>query len=169
MDVRRAVVDDARGIAEVHVSSWQKGYVGVVPEEFLRSLSVDHRESVWRAALGREGEAAVWVAEEGGALVGWISAGKSRDPDAGPASGELWAIYVDPRCWGRGVGRALWREAEAHLRASGFTSVTLWVLEENERGLRFYRALGFVVDPGRRLEIERGGKQLVEIRLRRDL
>jgi ribosomal protein S18 acetylase RimI-like enzyme len=166
--IRRGVPADAHAIAVIHVRSWQAAYKGIVPDAFLNSLSVDRRESVWQDNLER-GASDVWVAEELGAVVGWISLSRSRDPDATPLTGEIWAIYVDPRHWRRGVGRVLSREAEVHLRTSGFNEVTLWVLEQNVQARAFYESIGFGVDPGHQKSIERGGAELIEIRLRRRL
>jgi ribosomal protein S18 acetylase RimI-like enzyme len=166
--IRRATTADAAEIAAIHVQAWQVGYRGVVPEPFLQSLSVGRREAAWRESLA-SADSEVWVAEADGRMLGWISVGDSRDPDAGETTAELWAIYVDPACWRRGVGRALWQQAEAHLVAAGFRSVTLWVLESNTRAVSFYEAFGFTPDPGHAKTLERGGVQLVEIRLRRCL
>jgi len=163
--LRAATVDDARAIATVQVRSWQSAYPGIVPEAFLRSLSVEAREAAWQAIL-REGASHTFVAEEPHGIIGWISVGRSRDPDAGPTTGELWAIYVAPESWGRGAGRALWDRGGAHLRASGFLDVTVWVLEDNRRALRFYESTGFAPDRGQQKVIELGGAALVEIRLR---
>jgi ribosomal protein S18 acetylase RimI-like enzyme len=170
MIIRRATPDDARAIAEVHVRAWQAGYRGVVPEAHLRSLSVERREEAWRQAL-TEQSSDVRVAEEGGRILAWISAGESRDDDASAGMGELWAVYVDPPCWRRGLGRALWQQAEAHLRGAGYSAVTLWVLRDNAVALRFYEALGFAREPDQASDktIEIGGIPLVEIRLRRAL
>jgi len=49
--VRAASVIDARWIAEVHVRSWQAAYRGQVPDDYLDSLSVDQRETVWTSIL----------------------------------------------------------------------------------------------------------------------
>jgi hypothetical protein len=54
---------------------------GIVPDEFLDSLSVDKRESIWRQNV-LAGHAAVWVAQESGTTVGWILAAAIRDADA---------------------------------------------------------------------------------------
>ena len=119
MVVRQAKLDDAGAIAAIHVHSWQTAYQGIVPSAFLDSLSVEQRENVWRQNLEQE-TSRTWVAEVGSHVLGWISAARSRDSDALPTTGEVWAIYVDPPYWRRGVGRRLWREAEGHLDLHSF-------------------------------------------------
>lgn len=166
MDIRRAALEDARSIAEIHVRAWQEAYRGIVPEEYLRSLSIEEREIRWRDIL-RTSSADTWIAEDAGRVLGWMSLGSSRDADAAPDTGELWAIYVAPEAWRSGVGKALWQHAEAELRRAEFESVTLWVLAENQRAQRFYESLGFSVDPGHEQTLERGGARLLEIRMRR--
>ena len=110
----------------------------------------------------------IWT-QKSDAIVGWISAGPSRDTDAGTSAGEIWAVYVASGYWGKGVGRSLCVQAEQHLRTKGFIAVTLWVLKDNERAVKFYQSNGFVLDIGATKEIERGGKTLSEVRFRKPL
>ena len=132
MEIRPATPVDAGAIAAIHVSSSQEAYRGIIPEEVLLSFTVERREATWREILTtKDGE--VWIAEEGGRPLGWICVGKSRDPDADPTVAELRAMYIAPDCWRQGVGRALWQQAEAYLRAERYARVTLWVLEKNTR------------------------------------
>jgi ribosomal protein S18 acetylase RimI-like enzyme len=60
-------------------------------------------------------------------------------------------------------------QVEQHLRSEGFIAVTLWVLRDNERALKFYQSYGFVLDIDATKEIERGGKTLSEVRFRKPL
>ena len=53
MTIRPAEVQDAAGIARVHVESWRSTYQGIFPESFLASLSVERRENYWREQLLR--------------------------------------------------------------------------------------------------------------------
>lgn len=123
---------------------------------------------MWRGLL-REKTSEVYVAEEAQDIIAWICVSKSRDPDAKPTTGELWAIYVEPGHWGRGVGRALWDRGGSYLKASGFSDVTLWTFKDNRRALRFYESAGFTLEPGHQKTIELGGADIVEVRLRRHL
>ena len=55
--------DDARGIAEVQVRSWQAAYRGQIPDSYLDGLSVAKRELAWANNL-RDRKGRVLVAEE---------------------------------------------------------------------------------------------------------
>jgi GNAT superfamily N-acetyltransferase len=123
---------------------------------------------MWRAGLAREPRpgSATFVAELDGHVVGFASVGASREEDA--REGELYAIYLLPSCWDRGIGRALLERAEKSLRASGFTEAVLWVLEGNERAERFYRAGGWQPDGTRKLDAF-AGPPLPELRYRKAL
>ena len=168
MVVRPATLEDSRAIAEIHVRSWQAAYRGIVPPAFLDSLSVEQRERGWRQRLERD-TSGTSVLEERGEVLGWVSVGSSRDDDALSSTSELWAIYVAPEHWRRGMGHRLWSDAEEQLRRAGFLDVTLWVLKENAGALRFYGANGFVVDPRVEKTVELGGAALIEVRLRKKL
>ncbi len=168
MLVRQAKPEDAKAIAAIHVQAWQVAYQGTVPQVYLDSLSVGSRERFWQQTLDQR-TSDTWVVEEGSKVLGWINAARSRDSDAGPSIGEVWAIYVDPPQWRRGIGRLLWREAERHLSASGFSEATLWVLKYNSPAIAFYESNGFVVESGSEKAITRGGAELREIRLRKRL
>jgi len=166
--IRSATPVDARAIATIHVAAWQAAYRGIVPDEYLRSLSIDGRASAWQQNL-LAADSSTWVAQESDAIVGWTSVGPSRDADADTSAGEIWAVYVAPACWGKGVGRSLCVHAEQHLRTEGFIAVSLWVLKDNERAVKFYQSNGFVLDIGATKYIERGGKTLSEVRFTKQL
>jgi ribosomal protein S18 acetylase RimI-like enzyme len=163
--VEPAGPEDARAVAAVHVRAWQAAYAGFVPAAYLASLSVDQRETIWRDAIAaREAELMVARDADADAVLGWISFGACRDRGAGPRDGEVWALYVDPGAWARGVGRTLWGHALPRLRARGFKRATLWVFPQNARAIRFYQSLGFQLEPGSEQTFELGGATMAEVR-----
>ena len=167
MQIDAARLDDARGIAEVHVRTWQTAYPGIVPREYLDSLSIDKHETMWREAIvGGKPELLV-ARDDNGGVAGWVAFGASRDKDATESAAEIWAIYVSATAWGSGVGRALWKHARVRMRDHGFTSVTLWVFPENVRAARFYESIGFALMPGSAKQFMLGGSTLNEVRYRR--
>ena len=163
MNIRPAVASDARTVATVHVYTWQSAYRGIVPDAYLDSLSIDRREPIWGNVI-QKGAPELWVAELDSQVIGWTAFGASRDQDAKPHTGELEAIYLLPRYWNIGAGRALWLITRRRLIERGFTTATLWVLAANVRAIRFYAAAGFAPDPASEKEINVGGRALREVR-----
>lgn len=50
--IRPAETQDARGIARVHVETWQYAYRGQLPNSYLAGLTVEKREQLWKESLG---------------------------------------------------------------------------------------------------------------------
>ena len=164
--LRRARENDARGIAEVHVRTWQLAYRDQLPEPYLNALSVDVREGHWATELRMlPAERRPWVAETQGEIVGFVSAGPSRDETATDMTGEVYAIYVLPDCWDRGLGRMLLAHAERDLLAHGYHDAILWVLADNERARAFYEAAGWHADGGTKQD-SIAGREVDEVRYR---
>jgi ribosomal protein S18 acetylase RimI-like enzyme len=147
MRIREAEPKDAVAIAEVHVRSWQAAYRGQLTDEYLDGLSVDERLEQHRRSLEQpRAEWRTWVADDDGRVKGFAVTGPSEDADAEPSTGEVYAIYLEPDRVGTGLGRELLEHALADLRERGFSVVTLWVLQTNERARRFYEAAGWRTD-----------------------
>jgi ribosomal protein S18 acetylase RimI-like enzyme len=159
--IRLAKIEDAEKIAEIHVYTWQTAYEGIVPAQFLDSLSIQERAYMWRTAIS-ERHGIVLIAGTPHREVGFISIGPSRDED-GKEKAEIYAIYVLPQFWHQGTGRELLDEAERRLEGQHFIALTLWVLEENAQARQFYEARGFRLDASRR-EQRIGGSLLTELR-----
>ena len=151
--IRRAQLPDAAGIAEVHVRSWRKAHEGAVPPGWLAFMQVKGREESWQAELRTQApERGPWVALVDDRVVGFATAGLSRDDDAGPGVGEVYHVYVAPECWGRGIGRNLLGHVVRDLQAHGFTRATFWVVASNDGARRWAERQGWGLDGGARDE-----------------
>lgn len=159
--IREATAADAPAIARVHVESWQTTYRGIVPDEILANLSVDHRARQWARRFGDPDAADfVYVAvNDTGAVVGFASGGPEREGDS-VYTGELYAIYLLTGQQGKGIGRQLVRIVAERLAAIGHDTMLVWVLAGNP-ARRFYAALGGVTV--RERPITMGDVSLTEI------
>lgn len=169
--VRPAEEIDAAAIARVHVATWRTAYRGLLPDDFLASLSESAYEERWRRTLSA-GASKVYVAAEGGSIVGFASGGRERAGETN-FSGELYAIYVLDESQHRGHGRELVSAMVAGLRKLGFDDMIVWVLRDNAPARRFYERLGgdyireqpITIGPTLLHEVSYGWKRLEDVKV----
>lgn len=144
MNIRKARLEDAVSIAQVHVASWRTTYAGILPSDFLAGLSVEKRTEFWRGVLVNPQESnCLYVAEnEWGEIFGFVAAGPERTQYPGYTS-ELYAIYLLQAAQGQGLGRRLVKAAVEYLVEHHYISMLVWVLADNP-SRKFYEALGGV-------------------------
>lgn len=146
MIIRTACDEDARSVAQVHVACYQRAYKGLIPDSYLRNLSVDRQQQFFQRAIAERFEEIV-VIEEEGSVLGEMAIGPCRDENMkAESAAEIWGIYISPDHWRKGFGKALAQWAIRQLRSRGHKVVTLWVLEGNVAARAFYEAMGFTVD-----------------------
>jgi GNAT superfamily N-acetyltransferase len=167
MLLRPAEPEDAIAVARVHVRSWQAAYRTLLPDDYLDQLRPEDRAQKYDFASLDPLKPWTIVAAEGGLIHGFATTGPSRDPDR-TNHGELFALYVDPEQWGRGIGIALLSAARARLFSLGFRNAVLWVLAGNLRAERFYQIGGWAPD-GTSRTVSVWGITVDEVRYQRGL
>jgi ribosomal protein S18 acetylase RimI-like enzyme len=162
--IRFACINDATAIARVHVQSWQEAYKGLMPEHFLTNLSVEHRKEQWKRSL--ESDQIILICEAQNEIIGFASAGRSRDKDLPPHAAELYTIYLLANHWGKGCGKALYQDIVELLKARGFKELSLWVLDTNTRAQSFYKVMGLQADGTKKSETWQNNVTFQEVRYR---
>lgn len=144
--IGHARLDEAAGIAAVHVAVWRTAYPGVLPDHTLTGLSLQSLGFHYGRIIQRD--PGVLVARVMGAaargepsVVGFTSASPSRAGEAGLADGEVETLYVLDDWRGQGIGRSLLLAAARHLATLSCRSMFLWVLADNPSRW-FYEHLG---------------------------
>ena len=127
------------------------------PSAFWRRYDeeLDLTEDEWRGRAA----SSCFVAVEDGRFVGMVFGAPDED-EAGIAN--LYAMYVQPKARGRGIGEALVQTQLAWGRASGFARVRLMVNVENGGATRLYERCGFR-DTGLREPLRDGPHVLCEM------
>jgi GNAT superfamily N-acetyltransferase len=167
MLIRAAKIQDAMGVARVDVRSWQAAYRGILPAEFLDALKPEDRASRYTFENPDVTKPLTIVAEDDGVITGFATTGPARDADA-EGCGELFALYVDPDCWDRGMGVELIKAARGRLVEYGFQDAILWVMKGNSRAECFYTIDGWQPDGLERSQTL-WGVTVNELRYRRGL
>lgn len=141
--------EDADDLARVHVASWRETYQGLLPDSYLKHMTVPVHARRFRAGLMRPGpqEATLAAAEREG-LVGYAAGGPSRSRRPGEA--EVTTLYVLRRAQGYGLGRRLITGMARVFAANGAQSMMLSVLRDNIPARGFYEHLGGQAEAPRR-------------------
>ena len=113
----------------------------------------------WRLRFEMDGPDGIVVVATGpdGGIVGFASAGPTRDEDA-PTEWELYSINVMAAHHGSGVASQLIAAALARRPA------TLWVIRDNARADAFYRSHGFRVEGASQIHEGTGASEIRMIR-----
>ncbi|XP_053921703.1 putative N-acetyltransferase 8B isoform X2 [Cuculus canorus] len=106
-----------------------------------QALSTDLRDI--GASYLRPPDAAFWVAEAGGAVVGMVAAAAPQDPAERGSALELKRMSVSRDFRGRGVARALCGEVLRFARARGYGAVVLSTSMVQVAAQRLYESQGF--------------------------
>lgn len=90
---------------------------------------------------------ALWVAEDGGAVLGMVAVRPHVAPDGAVQSSGAWElcrVYVHPSQHGSGLGHALVDVAEEHAITAGAQRFVLWSDTRFDRAHRFYEKRSYV-------------------------
>jgi L-amino acid N-acyltransferase YncA len=130
--IRSANLEDAPGIAKVHVTSWQQAYKDIISKSYLDNLKIEERVVFWKNKLSSINEKApVLVAESNEKeIIGFASFGIERSVSH-EKEGELYAIYLLSSNKRQGIGTKLLYEGIQFLKKQKIESLLVWVLAEN--------------------------------------
>jgi len=152
LNIRTANSEDAKSIARVHVEAWRVAYKGVMPAEFLKSISLDAREKGWVKTLSRDGRGHYVVIEQDGGVAGFCVYGPPKEDLKSKNTGELVALNIAPKTWGKGLGASLIQHVIKEGRSLGWDTIYLWVVRENRRARELYERFGFILEGGEKSE-----------------
>ena len=140
MNIRKARLKDAEGIAKVHVDSWRTTYKGIIPDDYLNSLSYEQRTELWKNNIGNKGNYVLVAENTEEQVIGFTDAWK-RDNNDEENSIDLTSIYLLENYQGMGVGKQLLKTLFEHFNQEGYDKVYVEVLEENNTRF-FYEYYG---------------------------
>ncbi len=166
MNIRAITASDIPTIAALHIEGWKGAYGGIVDQAYLDSLTIEKRIEDWTGWLAAD-ESTVFLAEDAGVPAGFVVTGRTKTPPPGSSpirpshSGEIYALYLAPDFWRKGIGTALIKHGARHLKEQKHSTICLWVLDKNQRAKAFYEKMGGQKLGGKMIDI--GPSSLKEI------
>jgi putative acetyltransferase len=94
----------------------------------------------WRFIQGRG--SLLWCIRDEFRTIGCIGV-LPEDPDSKISHVAVFFIYLEPACWGRGIGEKALRFLEAEVRDRGYLRLECSVATPNSRAVRLYEKAGF--------------------------
>lgn len=148
MIVRPVSESDVADLARVHRAAWLESYGQFVDQAYRAAQTPEVFAANWQKWQKDETVNILAAENEGGEITGLASFGKLKTPPPGSSpirplyAAEIYALFVLPSYWGKGVAQELLAGAAAGLQAQQLKSLCLWVIENNDRALSFYKKAG---------------------------
>ena len=144
----------AEEIAAVRIKTWQSAYKGIVPDSFLNSMSVESKVKSYKFGSDLEPGHYFFAVKSGSKIIGFLYLCKYREADI-EGMGEIGGIYLLPEFHSKGIGAQMMQFSIDFLKGKSYKQIGIWVLEQNEKAISFYKKFGFEID-GCRKEIDLG-------------
>jgi RimJ/RimL family protein N-acetyltransferase len=153
IQVRRAVPGDAPALVALAEAVGREEGRWILSSEGWRSVGDERR---FLRSVQSHADAAVYVAEDEGRVVGRLSLARDPHPASRHVADLGLMVAADHRR--RGVGKALLAEAVAWSRSVGVRKLELHVFPWNEPAQRLYESFGFEREGYRKRHYRRGGE-----------
>ncbi|KAI8340252.1 acyl-CoA N-acyltransferase [Chlamydoabsidia padenii] len=134
--LRPATVLDIELLASLHTISWQHSYRTMLPDSYLDNEIGQERLEYWQNKIKAEGRITMIAQDNQGQAMGFIS---------GEMDGRalLDNIHLLPQYQGGGAGQMMMRCFKTWAQERGATQMYLFVLEQNDKAIRFYERNGW--------------------------
>jgi diamine N-acetyltransferase len=141
--IRPVQADDVPALSSLASRTYAAAFgVSMSSDDLAAQLKATRSEAYFRSAVVED---TVLVAVIEDSIVGYVQLSDLRIPieDATAADQELFALYVEGKRQGRGIGKVLLGAALAHERFMRAPRIFLDVWDENARAIALYTRFGF--------------------------
>lgn len=137
--LRKALQADVPEIAQIHVDSWITAFAGLMPDKYINGYSCSSRIDEWDNVIKTNAETVV-VAETDSKIVGFMSYSAHLHFSD---TLELSKLYLCPSVYGKSLGSQLLTHLISEAETNNIKAINLYVLDNNESAIRFYKKHGF--------------------------
>jgi len=144
--VTKAAPADAFAVAEIVSQTWRAAYSEIIPKDELERF-VTQPNRIERTEMRLADPSwYCYIARAGEEPCGIVSFCACTEDENRPGCAMLRQLFALPQYWDAGVGSALLKHALTEIRRQGYSTVALWVFEQNARARRFYEKHHFALD-----------------------
>ncbi|PSW15592.1 GNAT family N-acetyltransferase [Photobacterium rosenbergii] len=139
--IKPARLEDRDAISQLHATSWQTVYAGLLTEKYLSEDVFTERGAIWHQRFSKpSSNQRILVATEDHKLLGFICIYVDQSHEYGTLIENL---HVDVSTIGKGIGKALLKHAAQVIQTeASHAGAYLEVLSQNQSAQKFYDYLG---------------------------
>lgn len=160
--IRKPEVIDAGRIVDICSTSWRQTVEGKLSSTFVQQ-TVNYWYNAEKVEQDIKKGSYSYVAEIDGKVAGVIGGGMT-----GKKRAEVYVFYIDKEYRYHGIGTALLHKLTEHQQRKGANEQWVSVQQNNELGLPFYKARGFIQQSVKETKSAAGEVQ-VSLRMKRDI
>lgn len=141
--IRRVKIGDEESLAYVQTESWKEAFKEIVPADLLsKCTEIEHTTAMYKKLLEeKKGNGYLLELDGKPHCIAWWDATREEDM---PGYAELICIHSLKANWHKGYGSLMLEQVLDDVKKAGYSQIMLWVFEDNERAIKFYKAHGFV-------------------------
>ncbi len=138
VSVRPAIPSDAPDFARIQLAAWQVSHADALGADILAALDVDAVAEQWRTTVATPPgqEFAVFTALVRDEVVGFCAV----------SPGQIVALEVHPNYQRQGHGSRLLSASVDRIRQAGATTISTWILSDNQGRKDFFGSAGMAFD-----------------------
>lgn len=160
--IRKPEPEDAERIADICSTGWRQTVEGKMSSKFQQQ-TVNYWYNPDKVTADIKKGSYSYVAEKDGIIRGVIGGGMT-----GAKTAEVYVFYIDDKYRYHGIGKTLLDELTQHQKRKGADEQWVSVQQDNELGLPFYKARGFVCQSLKETKSADGEVQ-VSLRMKRQI
>ena len=139
MIIRDAVYSDIDNIAKLYISNWKETYKGLLPEDYLNSLTKEYAVEKWNKYLKSENH--IFVAYEENEFLGFVA---SKKDDNEECYWYLDSLHITKNSRGTGIGTKLIYKVGKYALTNGYQCMSICIVKGNDSAKSIYKKLGAV-------------------------
>lgn len=161
-EIRKTEAGDAERIAEICSAGWRQTVEGKLSSTFQQQ-TVNYWYNIDKVRQDIHKGSYSYTAVYDGVIAGVIGGGMT-----GAKRAEVHVFYIDSKYRYHGIGKALLHKLTEHHKDKGAAEQWVSVQADNDLGLPFYKARGFVQQSVKETKSATGEVQ-VSLRMKRDI
>ena len=138
MEIRVAKSSDIEKIAELYIKNHKETYIGLLSDDYFKSLTFDYAKEKWSTYLEHTGSK-MWVAYNADEFLGFAAGTEDKNLT------DTWyldSLHITKNARGKGTGTSLIKTMMMYAVKNGYSKMSVCIVKGNDNAGNLYNKLG---------------------------